>query len=183
MMRPFAALVLIAMIAGTAGCGARPPQYHEATACGVNSTLVEAIIGSDRFYVAVDGSELPLQHSTVDVQRHVCEIYEEKDGPALIEVSYSLLGAGTIEGVDESIRGADTTFDVAGGSAGLTTNSNADVGAEGMGFTAWWACSARPITGAPTLYANGEAKTGTRDELIEMVGKLAAAARCGDPQP
>ncbi|MGH3972474.1 MAG: hypothetical protein ACRDS9_04000 [Pseudonocardiaceae bacterium] len=177
--------VLLVLIAGAAGCEDQPDAYDRASGCGASTEVLRSVLGTDRFDVADEGSDLPIRPSAsaVEIPRYVCEVYQGNEDPPLIDVEVELLAASPLGSLDEEARSADMTFQTAGGTAGLTTTDESDSGTEGVRFKAWWTCAIRPKSGTPVLHATGQVKSGKEDELKEMVKQVATAAGCGEPQP
>lgn len=89
----FAAVVLFAL----AGCSSDPSAYDGRSACGVKTSLVTSVLGTDRFEVSDSGEELPLE---LDSPGYRC-VVEGKDDLQL-DVSAELKAADPIETLPDS---------------------------------------------------------------------------------
>jgi hypothetical protein len=98
MMRPHVALAATAtLLLSSGGCSSGPSAYDGRSACGVKTSLVTSVLGTDRFEVSHSDATLPLE---LDSRAYRCVVEGSDD--AQLDVSADLKAADPIESMPAS---------------------------------------------------------------------------------
>lgn len=160
----------ITLVLTTSGCGG-PEKYENSEACGISTEVVATLVGTENFAVQSSGADLPFQSG--DANEFTCQVSTDEDAPPALDVAARLTSTSELSGFRVNVKSADQTFDVAGGSAGISTKDDENA----VEYEGWWACSIDSPSGTPVIYITGETSSGG-DDVKELLGAIADRAGC-----
>ncbi|MGH3974127.1 MAG: hypothetical protein ACRDS9_12510 [Pseudonocardiaceae bacterium] len=155
----------------TTGCGG-PERYENSKACGISTEVVAALVGTDNFAVQTAGADLPFQSG--DASEFTCRVSTAENAQQALDVTARLTSTTELSGFRANVKSADQTFDVAGGTAGISTKDDEDV----LEFEGWWACAIDSSSGTPVVYVTGETGSSGSDDVKGLLGAIADRAGC-----
>lgn len=169
--RAIAAGFGVTLVLTTSGCGG-PEKYENSKACGIHTEVVAALVGTDNFTVESAGADLPFQSG--DASEFTCQVSTSGDAPPVLDVTARLTSTSELSGFRANVESADQTFDVAGGSAGISTKDDDDT----LDYEGWWTCATDSSSGTPVIYITGETASSGDDDVKELLGAIADRAGC-----
>lgn len=169
--RALTAWLGVTLVLTTSGCGG-PVNYENSKACGISTELVAGLVGTDKFAVQSAGADLPFQRG--DASEFTCQVSTVDDAPPALDVTARLTSTTELAGIRANVKSADQTFDVAGGSAGISTKDDENA----FEYEGWWVCAIDSSSGTPVIYITGETASGGDDDVKDLVGAIADRAGC-----
>lgn len=169
--RAIAACFGVTLVLTSSGCGG-PEKYESSKACGISTDVVAALVGTDNFTVKSAGADLPFQSG--DTSEFTCQVSTADEAPPALDVTARLTSTTELSGFRTNVKSADQTFDVAEGSAGISTKDDEDA----FEYEGWWVCAIDSSSGTPVIYITGETASGSDDDVKDLVGAIADRAGC-----
>ncbi|MEU6136499.1 hypothetical protein [Nocardioides sp. NPDC047086] len=147
--RAIAACFGVTLLLTSSGCGGSE-KYESSKACGISTEVVAALVGTDNFTVKSAGADLPFQSD--DTSEFTCQVSTADEAPPALDVTARLTSTTELSGFRTNVKSADQTFDVARGSASISTKEDENA----LEYECWWACTIDSSAGTAVVYMTGE---------------------------
>lgn len=146
-----------------AGCGNDEfPSYAKSKACGLPKQSIVDVLGTDHFHTRTKGGPLPVTTQP----SFQCDVDLSEERRDVVSVTASAVSSDTSASTQRVIEGADESFPVGEGRAGLDLS--------GTSFKGYWLC------GTMSAYVGASPdRTTTPAQRKTLLAALAKAAGCG----